>query len=99
MIDREQLSLRQAVAWLGDPITVAARPVCLRSHTPTTQLRTPTTQLVRSDETGAARVSAQRVDQTGVAAPVRCRSGRARSIRSMIVPPRCIAQLHTVRVR
>jgi hypothetical protein len=22
MIDREQLSLRQAVAWLGDPITV-----------------------------------------------------------------------------
>ena len=46
MIDREQLSLRQAVAWLGDPITV-------RSATRLLELAHPDDAGDRADENGS----------------------------------------------
>jgi hypothetical protein len=54
MIDREQLSLRQAVAWLGGTITSVARPDCPSSRSLT--------------RTGGVRVSGRRVDQTRLTA-------------------------------
>lgn len=54
MIDREQLSLRQAVAWLGGTITVRGAPDCSSSRSLT--------------RTGGVRVSGRRVDQTRLTA-------------------------------
>jgi hypothetical protein len=78
MIDREQLSLRQAVAWLGGTITVRGATRLL--------------ELAQPDENGRVRVSDRRVDQTGLTAldpavadsrscrTVIARGGRGRSV-------------------
>ena len=63
MVDREQLSLRQAVAWLGDPITV-------RSATRLVELAHPDGD-ARAVDNGSVRMAGRRVDQTGLAALAR----------------------------
>jgi hypothetical protein len=54
MIEREQLSRRQAVAWLGDTITIRSASRLL--------------QLAQPDKKRVARVTGRRVDRTGLAA-------------------------------
>ena len=59
MINRGQLSLRQAIAWVGDTISVRSATRLLGTHSPTTGSRTP-------DPNGSNVGVRVRVDQTGL---------------------------------